>query len=435
MKPDILITDTLLLPDAGRDLLIPNGCVAVTADRILYAGPMEKYSGPQGKHTIDGRGLLTMPGLINLHGHAPMTLFRGLADDLELSDWLNNHIFPAEAGHVNPEMAYWCSTLAAAEMILSGTTTTADGYFFETEVARAFADAGLRAVAAQGIIDFPAPGVTDPKKNIGAAASFLDTWQGKNPLIKPALFAHSPYTCSNETLRRAKQLAREQNVPLYIHAAETKQEISMIVEPLAPTPIQHLEKLGILDMDTICVHCAWVDDNDMEILADRQSPVIICPQSNLKLASGMADLPRMLAKGVRVGLGTDGCASNNSLDMFREMDTCAKVQKLHQLDPVAVPANKILAMATSDGAAIGGFADHSGNLAPGRPADIILLDLQQPHLTPFYTPDLLVYAASGADVRTVIINGRLVLAEGRLQTIDMGAVLKRIRTMAATVQV
>ncbi len=434
MEADILITDTLLLPDPGRHTLIPTGCVAVHKETIIYAGPMQDYTDHRAKHTIDGRGLLTMPGLINLHGHAPMTLFRGLADDLELADWLENHIFPAEAAHVNPEMAYWCSSLAAAEMILSGTTTTADGYFFETEVARAFADTGLRAVAAQAIIDFPAPGVADPAGNIQAAASFLEYWQGKNPLIMPALFAHSPYTCSNATLQKAKQLARKYKVQLYIHAAETKHEISIIQEPLGRTPIQHLQALGILDADTVCVHCVWTNEKDIEILAGQGSPVILCPQSNLKLASGIADLPLMLAKGVRVGLGTDGCASNNSLDMFREMDVCAKVQKLHRLDPVAVPAKKILAMATTKGASISEFPNHTGKLAPGLPADIILLDLQQPHLTPFYTPDLLVYAASGADVRTVIINGRLILDQGKFLTIDINRILDQIRAMATAVQ-
>ncbi len=434
MDADILITNTLLLPDPGNSTLIQSGCVAIDGGTIIYAGPMEQYGDRRAKRVLDGRGMLTMPGLVNLHGHAPMTLFRGLADDLELADWLSNHIFPAEADHVNPEMVYWCSTLAAAEMILSGTTTTADGYFLETEVAHAYADAGLRAVAAQGIIDFPAPGVPDPKDNVEAAASFLDAWQGKNPLIKPALFAHSPYTCANTTLQRAKDLAREYNVQLYIHVAETEQEIAMIKEPLGPTPIQHLQALGILDTQTICVHCVWADDNDMDILAGHESPVVLCPQSNLKLASGMADLPLMLAKGVRVGLGTDGCASNNSLDMFREMDVCAKVQKLHKLDPVAVPAKKILAMATTDGAFLSGFPGHTGVLAAGQPADIILLDLQQPHLTPFHTSDLLVYAAGGSDVRTVIINGRLVLEQGRLLTINIKETLNRVRAMAIAVQ-
>jgi 5-methylthioadenosine/S-adenosylhomocysteine deaminase len=429
MKPDILITDTLLLADPGEKTLIPNACVVISGDRISYAGAMAACADTRAKKTINGRGKLTMPGLINLHGHAPMTLFRGLADDLPLADWLNNHIFPAEARHVNPEMVYWCATLAAAEMILSGTTTAADGYFHEHDVARAFGDSGLRAIAAQGIIDFPAPGVPEPEKNIEKAAAFIAGWQKKNSLIRPALFAHSPYTCSNATLKKAKQLARETGVQLYIHVAETEHEYALINEPLADSPIKHLQALDILDEETICVHCVWTDTEDLEILAGQGSPVVLCPQSHLKLASGMAHLPMMLEKKIKVGLGTDGCASNNSLDMFREMDICAKLQKLHSLDPTAVPASVVLKMATTVGADITGFPGHTATLAPGKPADLILLDLQQPHLQPLYSPDLLVYAASGSDVQTVIINGRIVLEEGSLLTIDIKNVLDRVRSL------
>ncbi len=430
MNADILITDTLLFPDPDKKTLIPDACVAIRDHRITYAGPMQGCKIQAGR-IMAGQGRLAMPGLVNLHGHAPMTLFRGLADDLELADWLNNHIFPAEARSVNPEMAYWCALLAAAEMISSGTTLAADGYFHEHDVARAFTDAGLRAVAAQGIIDFPAPGVPDPAKNIEAAATFIQTRQQADSPVRPALFVHSPYTCSNNTLRRAKQLADTTGVQLYIHVAETEHEHTLITEPLAGSPIRHLQALGILDENTVCVHCVWTDREDLEILAGQGSPVVLCPQSHLKLASGMADLPRMLEMNIRVGLGTDGCASNNSLDMFREMDTCAKVQKLHRLDPVAVPATEVLQMATINGAAISGFPGHTGTLAPGSPADLILIDLAQPHLQPFYNADLLVYAASGADVRTVIIDGRIVMEENRLLTIDLDEVLQQVRSLAA----
>lgn len=430
MQADILITDTLLLPDPGENTLVENGCVAIANNNIAYAGPMAGCPVQQAEKVIDGQGLLTMPGLVNMHGHAPMTLFRGMADDLPLAEWLGDHIFPAEARSVNPEMAYWCATLAAAEMISSGTTLAADGYFHEHDVARAFEDAGLRAVAAQGILDFPAPGVPDPAKNIDAAAAFIETRRQRTPLVRPALFAHSPYTCSNSTLRRAKQLAEKAGVPLFIHVAETEHEHSLIKEPLGSSPIRHLQKLGILDENTICIHCVWADREDLEILAGQGSPVVLCPQSHLKLASGMADLPLMLDLGIRVGLGTDGCASNNSLDMFREMDVCAKVQKLHKLDPVAVPAREILRIATQNGAAISGFPGHAASLAPGSPADLILLDLEQPHLQPFYHADLLVYSATGTDVRTVIIDGRIVMEENRFLTIDLNETLKQVRTMA-----
>ena len=325
--------------------------------------------------TIDARGGLVMPGLVNTHCHAAMTLFRGLADDLELSAWLNEYIFPAEAAQVNPEMVYWCSKLAAAEMLLSGTTLVADGYFFEDQAARAFSEVGLRAVAAHGVIDFPAPGVPDPAKNIEAVARFIDEWRDRHPLITPAVFAHSPYTCSSETLQKAKELARTQGVSFFIHTAETQQEQSLIRDPRGPSPIKHLDALGILDDRTVCVHCVWVDEEDIGILARRHVRVSVCPQSHLKLASGMAPLADMLEHSITIGLGSDGAASNNGLDLFREMDVCAKVQKLRTLDPVAVKAGDVLRMATRDGAAVLGFGDQVGSIRAGSLADLIIVNL------------------------------------------------------------
>jgi 5-methylthioadenosine/S-adenosylhomocysteine deaminase len=382
------------------------------------------------KKTIDGAGCLLMPGLVNTHTHAPMTLFRGLADDLPLMTWLNEHIFPAEAKSVNPEMVYWCSKLAAAEMILAGTTTVADGYFLEDRVAQAFADCGLRAVAAQGVIDFPAPGVPDPTQNITAAAQFIDDWQNRNDLVTPAVFCHSPYTCSTDTLKRAKDIARQKNVKLFVHVAETKAEVEQLQEQHGTTPVRYLDSLGILDRDTLCVHCVWLDEEEIAILAQRGTGVSTCPQSNMKLGSGIAPLKELLKKNIPVGLGTDGCASNNTLDLFREMDLCAKLHKVKELDPTALPAGQILQMATWRGAEVLGLQEKIGSLAPGKTADLVLLDLQQPHLQPFYSQDLLVYAANGADVSTVIINGRLVLENRRILTFDVQEVMERVRELA-----
>jgi 5-methylthioadenosine/S-adenosylhomocysteine deaminase len=373
-----------------------------------------------------------MPGLVNGHCHAPMTLFRGMADDLALTTWLHEHIFPAEARLVNPEMVYWCTRLAAAELLLGGVTTVADGYFLEAEVARAYAETGIRCIAAQGVIDFPAPGVADPTHNIEAALGFLEQWQNRDPLITPAVFAHSPYTCANQTLLRAKELTRNYQVPLFMHVAETKDEIQLIANPLGATPIRHLDALGLLDRDTVCVHCTWADDHDLDILAQRQVGVVICPQSNLKLASGKAPLLAMLERKIRVGLGTDGAASNNSLDMFREMAIAAKIQKISPCNPVAVPAERILAMATSDGANALGLSPDHGLLAPGAPADLILIDQQQPHLQPFHSPNLLVYSAGAADVRTVIVNGRLVVHNRELLTLDLQDTMDRVRRLAGS---
>ena len=431
LKTDILITDIGLSDPSAEQKIIKNCCLAITGDTISRIGPAAEFADLEAEITINGQNCLALPGLVNTHCHGAMTLFRGLADDLELDRWLNKNIFPAEAAHVNPEMVYWCTKLAAAEMILSGTTTVADGYFHENEAARAFVDAGMRAVPAQSVIDFPTPDVPDPQNNIVAAEQFIDRWQHSNPLISPAIFAHSPYTCSNTTLQAAKRLAREKNVLLFIHVSETRSEPEMISHLQDKSPIKHLDSLGILDPATICVHCVWVDEEDLDILAERGAKVVICPQSHLKLASGMAPLQTMLKKHIQVGLGTDGPASNNSLDMFREMDVCAKVQKIRFLDPVAVPAARVLKMATSGGAAVLGLEKKIGALVPGMKADIILVNRSTPHLQPMYSSDLLVYSADGSDVQSVFINGKPVLRDRQILTFDLSETLHRVRDLAA----
>ena len=430
MPDTLLITNCTILTEAASPL-IPHGFLRIEGGLITDLGIMGRMPQAEGATIIDAGGKLLMPGLINGHNHCAMTLFRGLADDLELASWLNDHIFPAEAARVNDEMVYWCSKLAAAEMLLSGTTTVADGYFHAGEVARACRDAGLRAVAAHGIIDFPAPGVPDPTLNQEAVEDFIDTWQGKDPLITPAVFAHSPYTCSPVTLTRAKDLADRRQVRFFIHLAETRQETGMLIDPQGTSPVRHLHALGLLDSNTICVHSVWLDDEDLDILAATGASVVTCPQSNLKLASGTAKVVEMLARGIHVGLGTDGCASNNSLDMFREMDMLAKVQKLRTLDATALPAWQALRCATSGNAAALGLSG-LGRLAIGCRADLLLLDLQAPHLTPFYNQDLLVYAAQGNDVHTVIVDGRIVVKDRKLLAFDLGETLSQVEKLAGS---
>lgn len=434
MNIDILITDICLPGKQDEQPIIDNCCLAINGDSITRIGPATDFSEVEARTIINGHNQLAMPGLVNTHCHGAMTLFRGLADDMELDQWLNEHIFPAEAAHVNPDMVYWCTKLAAAEMILSGTTTVADGYFFEHDAARAFADAGMRAVAAQGVIDFPAPGVPDPADNISAAGAFIDHWQKRNPLITPAVFVHSPYTCSGATLQRAKELTRTKEVPLFIHVAESRFEADIITDMQGKSPIRHLEALGILDPATVCVHCVWADEKDLVVLAESGAGVVVCPQSHLKLASGIAPLETMLKKDIPVGLGTDGAASNNSLDMFREMDVCAKMQKIRSLDPVAVPAAEVLAMATTGGASVLGMETTIGSLGVGKKADIILINLDTPHLQPMQGTDLLVYAAGGADVKTVLINGQLVMQDRKILSFDLTETLNQVRQLADKIQ-
>ena len=430
MKIDILIRNCTLLPTPGEDALITPGYIAISGDRIAALGRMDSCPVCEGAVQMDGQGQLAMPGLINGHAHSPMTLFRGMADDLELMTWLTNHIFPAEAQMVKPEMVYWCSKLAAAEMLLSGTTTVADGYFLEDEVAYACSEVGMRCVAAQAVIDFPAPGVADPAENITVAERFLERWQGRDPLITPALFAHSPYTCSNLTLQRAKEVACRYQVPFFVHLGETSEEQGQIAAPQGKTPLLHLDALGILDSNTICVHSVWLSDEDLLVLKKRDASVVSCPQSNAKLASGRAPLQRMLELGIRVGLGTDGAASNNSLDLFREMEYAALLHKVHPSRPTALPAREVLRMATQGGADVVGLGTSVGRLVPGAQADIILIDLNRPHLQPFHSPNLLVYSRSGADVRNVIVNGRLVVRDGCVLTLDLKEVLAKVRSLA-----
>lgn len=432
MNCDLLIQNATLLADPDQAELREGMYLAIRNGAILGAGPMEGLPALHGAgQTIDAGGNLVMPGLVNGHSHGAMTLFRGLADDLPLISWLQEHIFPAESLHVDSEMVYWCSKLAAAEMIMAGTTTLADGYFHEAAAAQAFADAGIRAVAAQGIIDFPAPGVADPAENIQAAADFLEKWQGRNPLITPALFCHSLYTCSRETLLRAKDLARSAGAHLCIHVAETAEEAAGIRKQHGLSPVGLLHSLGLLDPGTVCVHGVWLSAEDIAILKETGAGVVTCPESNMKLAAGVAPLPALLAAGIPLGLGTDGCASNNDLDLFQEMGVCARLHKGISLDPACVPASRVLAMATTGGAGIFALGNTVGRLLPGMRADCLIIDRHQPRLTPLYTADTLVYAGRGSDVSTVIIDGRVVMQERRVLTFAIEEVMAEVRRLGA----
>ncbi len=417
MHDDILIINARLLKDTGTGKSLPK-YLTISGKLISKIGNMANMpKNLQADKVIDATNCLVLPGLVNGHCHAAMTLFRGLADDLPLMTWLNEHIFPAEAKHVSKEMVYWCSKLAAAEMILSGTTTVADAYFFEEEAAKAFMEIGIRAVAAQGIIDFPAPGVPDSTKNIQAAKAYINALP-TNDLVTPALFCHSPYTCNPKTIQAAKELANEKHCKLFIHAAETKAEVENHQKIHGLSPIRHLQKLNILDKNTVCVHCVWMDAEEIDILANAGCGVITCPESNMKLASGVAPVPDMLKRRVAVGLGTDSCASNNDLDMFGEMSSLAKLHKVVSLDPTTMPARQCLQMAGLEGARVLGL-NEIGSLDVGMQADIILIDLRQVHLTPFYNADILVYAAQGSDVKSSIIGGQLVMENRKILTIDV----------------
>jgi 5-methylthioadenosine/S-adenosylhomocysteine deaminase len=433
---DLLVTDGLVLTLNDRNEIISDGAVAVSGDRIIEVGPtrslMERFRALQ---VLEASSCLVMPGLINLHTHAAMTCFRGLADDLPLETWLHGHIFPAEARHVNEENAYWGTLLAAAEMIRSGTTTFCDGYFCEDGAARAVVAGGMRAVCAQGVIDFPAPGVADPTRNLEVAKEFVRRWLKQSSRLMPSVFCHSPYTCSPETLDRAKEMCLEHGVPFQIHVSETEGEVAEMVKRYGKRPVTYLTESALLDSATLCHHAVWVDEEEIDLLVRSGAGVSHNPESNMKLASGVAPLPRMLARGVKVGLGTDGCASNNDLDLLREMDTAAKLHKVHRGDPALCTAVQITAMATRGGAAALGMSHDLGSLEPGKKADLITIDLNQPHLVPLYEPcSHLVYTARGADVRDVVIDGRIVMRNREVLTIDCERAMAEVRRIARSIR-
>jgi 5-methylthioadenosine/S-adenosylhomocysteine deaminase len=329
-------------------------------------------------------------------------------------------------------MVYDGATLAMAEMILSGTTTFCDAYFFEDKIVQAIESAGMRAVVSQGFADFVMPDETAATKMMAAAGRFVERWLPCSPLITPAYFCHSPYTCSPETLARVKEAAREAGILYLIHLLENRDETEIILKRYGRKPVQHLRELGVLDEKTIAVHCNWLTSEDMKIFADLGVKVSHNPESSMKLGAGVAPVPEMLEKGITVGLGTDGCASNNDLDMFREMDSAAKVHKVTSLNPTVMNAETVCRMATIGGAKVLGLDKFIGSIETGKKADMILVDMNQPHLTPLYhCYSQLVYAARGADVQTSIINGRIVMKDRHLLTIDVGDAMKKVRSIAA----
>jgi 5-methylthioadenosine/S-adenosylhomocysteine deaminase len=433
MKFDILIHNAVLITcNPAFDIIRP-GWIGIAGPRIASLGPelpAEPWSAAHA--TIDAHGGIVMPGLVNAHTHLPMTLLRGLADDLPLSIWLEEHIFPAERAAMHPEAVRWGALLACAEMALSGTTTCCDGYFHEEIVAQAVQAAGLRAVLAQGVIDHPAPGVPDPSRRIEVARRFCEEWHDRAETIQPSVFCHSPYTCSRETLVKAKQICEDFGLLFQTHAAETRQESEAIRARSGDSPIAYLQHAGLLDDRSLLAHCVWVDDADIAIIAGCRARVAHNPESNLKLASGVAPIVKMLAAGIPIGLGTDGCASNNDMDLFYAMDLAAKMQKVAQQDPTVLPAETAIRMATIDGARALGLERQIGSLEPGKAADVILVDTRAPHLTPMHQPaSAIVYAAKGSDVRTVVVAGQFLVRDRVLQRLDLEEILFRINRMAA----
>lgn len=392
---------------------------------------LSRYRAPK---IIDRANMLAMPGLVNTHTHAAMTCFRGIADDLELMDWLNNYIFPAEAKNVTPRLAYEGSLLACAEMIKSGTTTFCDMYIFEQETARAASKAGMRCLVGEVLFDFPSPNCKSPAEGLAYTRMLAERWRD-DPLVGIIVEPHSLYTCSPSVVREAKAIADEYGLLLGIHLLENRAERGQLEEKLGKSPVTFLQEIGCLDNNLLAFHCVYLSPEEINLFAEYGCKVSHNPASNMKLASGIAPVPDMQKAGVTVGLGTDGAASNNTLDMIREMNTAAKLHKVARLDPTLMDARTVLRMATIEGAKALGMDDVIGSLEVGKQADIIVLDMDKPHLTPLYSEySHLAYAASGGDVDTVVIGGKVVMENRSLLTIDEQAVMQNVRDIAAGIK-
>src|SRR4051794_25160937 len=404
---------------------IENGAVAIKGDRILAVGTKAEIDARfQARQRLDRPEAILAPGLINTHTHAAMSLFRGIADDLALQDWLTKFIFPAEAKNVNADFVRWGTRLGILEMLLSGTTTFTDMYYFEEIVAEAAKEAGMRGVLGETVIGFPVADNKTPQDALVYTEKFMTRFKG-DPLVTAAVAPHSVYTVPDEMLKASRALANKYDAPLLIHVSETKKENDDALARRKMTPTKILGSLGVLTGRTVAAHAVWVDDEDLAILKRRGVGVAHCPSSNMKLASGVAPIVKMLSLDIAVGLGPDGPAgSNNDFDLFEEMDLAAKLQKVARMDPTVLPAETAFRMVTIDGAKALGMEREIGSLEPGKRADLIVVTTAVPNATPLYNVySDLVYATKASEVTDVMVNGRVVVRGRKLTTLDLSSVL------------
>ena len=425
---------TVITMDAHRRILSP-GAVAINGKSIVAVDTPEAIAKRfAAAEVIQAGGMVVLPGLINTHGHAPMVMYRGLADDLALMDWLEKYIFPAEGKTVSPEMVRIGSRLAALEMLQSGTTLHTDMYYFEEEVAKATKEAGLRGVLGQTIIGFPVADAKTPAESLARAERFMQAYKG-DPLVVATVAAHSMYTVDAADLKATRDLAAKYGVPLLTHLAETRDEVTESLRKHQLTPAAYFESVGFWDTPAIAAHGVHLTDADIAILRKHGVGLSHNPESNMKLASGAAPVTKSLKAGLAVGLGTDGAASNNDLDMFEAMRQAAFLNKLSENDPTAASAQTVLEMATIGGASALGMADRIGSLEAGKLADVIVVSMRSARQTPMYNPvSHLVYVTRGDDVRTVVVNGRIVMRDRRVLTLNPATVVADANRLAARVR-
>lgn len=417
---DLIVSGRQIVTMDSRRRIIDNGAIAVKGEHIVAIGPRADIDKAyKAKQRIDRPDALITPGLVNTHTHAPMSLLRGISDDLRLQDWLEKYIFPAEAKNVTPDFVRAGTNLAVLEMLLSGTTTYTDMYYFEEVIAEATSAAGMRAVLGQTIIGFPVPDAKTPQLALERTEAFLKKFAGHR-LITPAVAPHALYTNSDETLKACRTLANKFGAPLVIHLAETKREFDESRQKRNLSPTQALDRLGLFDGRTIAAHGVWLDDEDIATLSKKNVGVAHCPSSNMKLASGIAPVPKLLKSKVALGLGPDGPAgSNNDFNLFEEMDLASKLQKVATMDPETLPAQTAFELATIGGARVLGMDKEIGSLENGKRADIIAIRMDSPNAWPFFnTYSQLVYALKGSDVSDVVVNGRVLVRNRAPLTLD-----------------
>ena len=425
---DLLIHGGTVVPMDEKGRVLDKGAVAIRGERIVAVGPTTELTARyKPAQTLDAAGKIVMPGLINTHTHVPMVLFRGIADDLALMEWLQKFIFPAEAKNVDEEFVRWGTRLGCLEMILGGTTTYVDMYYFEDAVADETAKAGMRAILGETVLDFPAPDNKTWDDAIAYTEKYLRKWRG-HALVTPAVAPHAPYTVSPDHLKQVHAMARNHDVPMLIHLSETEAEVKQVREKHGATPIAYLDKLGVLDRRVIAAHVVWPTEPEIRTLAVRGVGVGHCPQSNMKLASGTSPVPALLKAGVAVGLGTDGAASNNDLSMWEEMDTAAKLHKLVSMNPTVLNAREALELATIRGAKAVHMEKEIGSLEPGKRADVILVHMDRAHQLPVYNVySHLVYTTKADDVATVLINGKVVMRDRQVLTLEHAEIAAKAR--------
>ena len=408
--------------------VIKDGAIAVSGTNILEVGTSKEISKKYASEAIImGEGKAVFPGLINTHTHAAMVYFRGIADDLPLKEWLENHIWPAENRWLGPEFISDAIELACLEMLKGGVTTYNDMYFYEDAAGKVAKKIGMRAVLGVGILDFPSKSANTSDEYFANAESFIKNWKG-DELITPCIAPHALYTCGTESLKRARRIADKYDIPIHIHLSETKWEVNEIKNRYRMTPVEYLDSLGFLDEKVLAAHCIWVEDDEIDLLAKRKVGVSHCMESNLKLASGFAPVVTMLMAGIKVTFGTDGAASNNDLNILSEMSTTAKVHKALSNNPTVLDAKTVLLMATKWSAEVLGLGDKIGSIEKGKIADIVTINLKKPHLTPMYDVySHIVYAAMASDVDTVMVNGKVVVNNSKFCNGDEEKILAKAK--------